>query len=175
MISTLIVAAFVTAMATPIVAVAIWLWTLRKKPTCTPAELAALDADSPGATAQSETFQVVEKAAPPLVLDDPAVTHVVPQDATDFVIPDFRPGFDRVELRMNSMGVEFEMFRTDAGWLGNGIYFGNAACTTLYYAHPGKRKTRFMGVARVALGKSKEYKKTGINRPFCLCHLFWFN
>lgn len=54
-----------------------------------------------------------------------------------------------------SMGVN----RTDAGWLGNGIYFGDAACTSLYYAHAGKRGTRFMGVARVALGKVKEYTK----------------
>jgi poly [ADP-ribose] polymerase len=49
--------------------------------------------------------------------------------------------------------------RTDAGWLGSGIYFGDAACTTLYYAHPGKRKTRWLTVARVALGKSKTYRQ----------------
>lgn len=54
-----------------------------------------------------------------------------------------------------SMGVH----RTDAGWLGNGIYFGDAACTSLYYTTPGKRKTRFMAIARVALGKPKQYTK----------------
>ena len=53
--------------------------------------------------------------------------------------------------------------RTDAGWLGSGIYFGNAACTSLYYTEPGKRKTRMMAIARVALGKSKEFKKITYN------------
>jgi predicted DNA-binding WGR domain protein len=47
--------------------------------------------------------------------------------------------------------------RTDAGWLGNGIYFGDAACTSAFYTSPGKRNTRFMAVARVALGKMAEY------------------
>jgi len=70
-----------------------------------------------------------------------------------------------------SMGVN----RTDAGWLGNGIYFGDAACTGLYYAHKGKRQTRFMTVARVALGKKKEYTKItyGLNAPpagYDSCH-----
>ncbi|MEO1173940.1 MAG: hypothetical protein AAFX94_18105, partial [Myxococcota bacterium] len=65
--------------------------------------------------------------------------------------------------------------RTDAGWLGNGIYFGNAACTTLYYAHPGRRKTRFMTLARVALGKTKQFRKItyGLTEPpsgFNSCH-----
>jgi poly [ADP-ribose] polymerase len=32
-----------------------------------------------------------------------------------------------------SMGVN----RTDAGWLGNGIYFGDAACTSAFYTTPG--------------------------------------
>jgi poly [ADP-ribose] polymerase len=33
-----------------------------------------------------------------------------------------------------SMGVN----RTDAGWLGSGIYFGDAACTSAGYTSPGK-------------------------------------
>jgi len=49
--------------------------------------------------------------------------------------------------------------RTDAGWLGHGIYFGDAICTTVYYTQPGKRKTRLAAVARVALGKTKKYRK----------------
>ncbi len=52
-----------------------------------------------------------------------------------------------------SMGVS----RTDAGWLGNGIYFGDAACTSAFYTTPGKKGTRFMGIARVALGNMKDY------------------
>ncbi len=62
-----------------------------------------------------------------------------------------------------SMGVN----RTDAGWLGNGMYFGDAACTSGFYTTPGKKQTRFMAVARVALGKMKDYTKItyGLNAP----------
>ncbi|MEM9070652.1 MAG: WGR domain-containing protein [Myxococcota bacterium] len=62
-----------------------------------------------------------------------------------------------------SMGVN----RTDAGWLGNGIYFGDAACTSLYYTSIGRKKTRFMTIARVGMGKMKEYRKItyGLNSP----------
>lgn len=54
-----------------------------------------------------------------------------------------------------SLGVN----RTDAGWLGNGIYFGDAACTSAFYTSPGKKGTRFMAVARVALGRMKDYTR----------------
>lgn len=54
-----------------------------------------------------------------------------------------------------SLGVN----RTDAGWLGNGIYFGDAACTSVFYTTPGRKQTRFLGIARVALGKMKDYNK----------------
>ena len=65
--------------------------------------------------------------------------------------------------------------RTDAGWLGNGIYFGDAVCTSSAYAHPGSRRTRFLSVASVALGKSKDYRKItyGLAKPpdgFDSCH-----
>jgi poly [ADP-ribose] polymerase len=62
-----------------------------------------------------------------------------------------------------SLGVN----RTDAGWLGNGIYFGDAACTSVFYTTPGRHKTRLMAVARVALGKMKDYTKItyGLNAP----------
>ena len=65
--------------------------------------------------------------------------------------------------------------RTDAGWLGSGIYFGSEACTTLIYAHPGRRSTRFMTVADVALGKVKQYRKItyDLSKPpdgFDSCH-----
>ena len=70
-----------------------------------------------------------------------------------------------------SMGVN----RTDAGWLGNGIYFGDAACTSAFYTTPGKKKTRFMAIARVGLGKAKTYNRItfGLNGPpegYDSCH-----
>ena len=57
--------------------------------------------------------------------------------------------------------------RTDGGWLGNGIYFGDAACTSKYYADSGKRGTKFMTIAEVALGKMQKYRQItyGINKP----------
>ena len=70
-----------------------------------------------------------------------------------------------------SMGIN----RTDAGWLGSGIYFGDAACTSAFYTTPSRKGTRFMAVARVALGKVKTFQKItyGINEPppgFDSCH-----
>jgi poly [ADP-ribose] polymerase len=57
--------------------------------------------------------------------------------------------------------------RTDAGWLGNGIYFGDASCTSAFYTSPGKKGTRFMAVARVGLGKMKDYTQItyGLSAP----------
>ncbi len=54
-----------------------------------------------------------------------------------------------------SMGVD----RTDEGWLGSGIYFGDAACTSSFYTTSGKKNTRFLAIARVALGKMKDYEE----------------
>ncbi len=70
-----------------------------------------------------------------------------------------------------SMGVN----RTDAGWLGNGIYFGDAACTSNFYTTPGKKKTRLMAVCNVALGKVKQFHKItyGMDAPpkgYDSCH-----
>ncbi|MCK6681341.1 MAG: DNA ligase [Thermoanaerobaculia bacterium] len=70
-----------------------------------------------------------------------------------------------------SMGVH----RTDAGWLGNGIYFGDAACTSSFYTSPGRKKTRLMAIARVALGRVKDFTKItyGLNAPpagYDSCH-----
>jgi poly [ADP-ribose] polymerase len=56
---------------------------------------------------------------------------------------------------VTSMGVN----RTDAGWLGNGIYFGDTSCTAVYYAHPNNEGLRYLAVAQVALGKSLDYHK----------------
>jgi poly [ADP-ribose] polymerase len=54
-----------------------------------------------------------------------------------------------------SLGVN----RTDAGWLGNGIYFGDAICTSSFYASAGRRKTKLIALTRVALGKMMDYTK----------------
>jgi poly [ADP-ribose] polymerase len=70
-----------------------------------------------------------------------------------------------------SMGVT----RTDAGWLGNGIYFGDAACTAAFYTTAGREGTRFMAVSTVGLGRIKDYTKItyGLTAPpegFDSCH-----
>lgn len=78
-------------------------------------------------------------------------------------------------LLMPKIVVSLGVNRTDAGWLGNGIYFGDAACTTVFYTTPGSRGTRFMAVFDVALGKQKQYSKItyGLTEPpagFNSCH-----
>lgn len=70
-----------------------------------------------------------------------------------------------------SMGVH----RTDAGWLGNGIYFGDAASTSAAYTTPGRGGSRFMALARVALGNVKQFTKItyGLTSPpdgYDSCH-----
>ena len=78
-------------------------------------------------------------------------------------------------LLMPKIVVSLGVTRTDAGWLGNGIYFGDAICTSAGYAHPGSRRSRFVAVASVALGKMRDYRKItwGLQRPpegFHSCH-----
>ena len=70
-----------------------------------------------------------------------------------------------------SMGVH----RTDAGWLGNGIYFGGAASTSAGYTSPGAGGSRFMALARVALGNARQFTKitSGLTAPpdgYDSCH-----
>jgi predicted DNA-binding WGR domain protein len=65
--------------------------------------------------------------------------------------------------------------RTDGGWLGNGIYFGDAACTSYFYAAPSRKGTRFLAIARVGLGRVRQYRKItyGLNAPpagYDSCH-----
>jgi poly [ADP-ribose] polymerase len=65
--------------------------------------------------------------------------------------------------------------RTDAGWLGNGIYFSNESDTSSAYSSSGRKRTSFMTINRVALGKIKQYKKItyGLNSPpkgYNSCH-----
>jgi predicted DNA-binding WGR domain protein len=62
-------------------------------------------------------------------------------------------------ILLPKIAVSLGVNRTDAGWLGNGIYFGDAACTSAFYTTPGRKGTRFMALARVALGRMKDYYK----------------
>ena len=78
-------------------------------------------------------------------------------------------------ILMPKIVVNLGVHRTDAGWLGHGIYFGDASCTSAFYTTPGKKKTRLMAVARVALGKMAEYTKItyGLSAPpdgYHSCH-----
>lgn len=78
-------------------------------------------------------------------------------------------------ILMPKLVVSLGVNRTDAGWLGNGIYFGDASCTSAFYTTPGKKKTRFMAIARVGMGKMHPYTKItyGLNEPpkgYDSCH-----
>lgn len=78
-------------------------------------------------------------------------------------------------ILMPKLVVSLGVNRTDAGWLGNGIYFGDASCTSAFYTTPGKKKTRFMAIARVGMGKMAPFTKItyGLNEPpkgFDSCH-----
>lgn len=78
-------------------------------------------------------------------------------------------------LLLPKIVVTLGVHRTDAGWLGSGIYFGDAACTSMAYAAPSKHGTRFMTVATVALGKMKDFSKItyGLSGPptgYDSCH-----
>jgi poly [ADP-ribose] polymerase len=63
--------------------------------------------------------------------------------------------------------VKLGVHRTDQGWLGHGIYFGDSISTALNYASSGRSGSTFIGVANVALGKIKEYTEItyGLNSP----------
>lgn len=60
-------------------------------------------------------------------------------------------------LMLPKMVTKLGVRRTDEGWLGHGIYFGDSIDTALNYASSGKLDSTFIAVARVALGKIKEY------------------
>eukprot|EP00339_Tiarina_fusa_P029651 CAMPEP_0117004946 /NCGR_PEP_ID=MMETSP0472-20121206/5747_1 /TAXON_ID=693140 ORGANISM="Tiarina fusus, Strain LIS" /NCGR_SAMPLE_ID=MMETSP0472 /ASSEMBLY_ACC=CAM_ASM_000603 /LENGTH=1154 /DNA_ID=CAMNT_0004706065 /DNA_START=652 /DNA_END=4116 /DNA_ORIENTATION=- len=57
--------------------------------------------------------------------------------------------------------------RTDAGLLGNGIYFSDSFTTAAQYAHPNAEGSRFVLANRVALGRCKDYTETqiGMSKP----------
>lgn len=78
-------------------------------------------------------------------------------------------------ILMPKLVVQMGVRRTDAGWLGHGIYFGDAACTSAFYAAAGQRGTKLLTVARVALGKPRKYTKItwGLTEPpkgYDSCH-----
>ncbi len=78
-------------------------------------------------------------------------------------------------ILMPKIVVSLGVHRTDAGWLGNGIYFGDASCTSAFYTSPSRKGVRYMALANVALGKMKDYTKItyGITAPpdgYHSCH-----
>lgn len=62
-------------------------------------------------------------------------------------------------LMMPKQVVKLGVHRTDGGWLGNGIYFGDNIQTSLNYAHANRLGSVFITVANVALGKTKKFHK----------------
>jgi poly [ADP-ribose] polymerase len=62
-------------------------------------------------------------------------------------------------LMLPKQVVKLGVHRTDEGWLGHGIYFGDSIDTALSYASSGKLDSTFIAVARLALGKVKQYTK----------------
>ena len=78
-------------------------------------------------------------------------------------------------ILLPKLAVSLGARRTDAGWLGHGIYFGDSATTSAAYTSPGRKKTSFMAVARVALGRVKDFNKItyGLTAPpegYHSCH-----
>jgi poly [ADP-ribose] polymerase len=76
---------------------------------------------------------------------------------------------------MPKIAVSMGVTRTDAGWLGNGIYFGDTSCTAAFYTTPGQGGSRFMAVSTVGLGRIKDFTKItyGLTEPpagFDSCH-----
>ena len=60
-------------------------------------------------------------------------------------------------LMLPKMVTKLGVSRTDDGWLGHGIYFGDSIDTALNYAYSGKLDSTFVAIAKVALGKIKVY------------------
>ena len=78
-------------------------------------------------------------------------------------------------LMLPKMVTKFGVHRTDEGWLGHGIYFGDSIDTAMNYASSGKLDSTFIAVAKVALGKIKVYAEIthGLTSPpkgYDSCH-----
>lgn len=71
--------------------------------------------------------------------------------------------------------VKLGVSRTDQGWLGHGIYFGDSIGTSLNYACSGDNGMTYIAVFKVALGKIKVYNEItyGLTKPpkgYDSCH-----
>lgn len=78
-------------------------------------------------------------------------------------------------LLLPKIVVTLGITRTDAGWLGSGIYFGDAINVATNYAGTGKRGSSFVALTNVALGKIKDFHKItyGLSKPpdgYDSCH-----
>ncbi len=78
-------------------------------------------------------------------------------------------------LLMPRVAVRMGVHRTDEGWLGHGIYFGDIPTTALQYATHGHRGTCLIALSQVALGRVKRYNSVtyGLTSPprgFDSCH-----
>lgn len=78
-------------------------------------------------------------------------------------------------LMLPKQVIKLGIHRTDEGWLGHGIYFGDSISTALAYASSGKLDSTFVAIAKVALGKIKVYDEItyGLIKPpkgFNSCH-----
>ncbi len=62
---------------------------------------------------------------------------------------------------------KLKVTRSDAGMLGGGIYFASDPAASMPFAAPSKRsQRRYLLVARVALGKVKQYHRAaGLSAP----------
>lgn len=70
-------------------------------------------------------------------------------------------------LMLPKQVIKLGVHRTDEGWLGHGIYFGDELDTALGYASSGKLDSTFIAIANVALGNMKTYKDItyGLSAP----------
>ncbi|CAB4197009.1 poly [ADP-ribose] polymerase [uncultured Caudovirales phage] len=71
--------------------------------------------------------------------------------------------------------VKLGVHRTDSGWLGHGIYFGDVISTSSGYAGPSKKGSSYVALTEVALGNIKKYTKVtpGLVKPpdgYDSCH-----
>lgn len=78
-------------------------------------------------------------------------------------------------LMLPKMVTKLGVHRTDEGWLGHGIYFGDSINTSLNYAGSGDNGMTYVAVVKVALGKMKVYDTItyGITKPpkgYDSCH-----
>ena len=81
----------------------------------------------------------------------------------------------RITRNLFQVVVKMGVKRTDPGWLGSGIYFGEADTAAGYAGQSHVTNTAFMLGVKVALGNMKDYNKItyGLAQPpkgFQSCH-----